>query len=152
MPSLIRQPDGVTHKQRVFIKEIVSGKNGTEAALVAYDTTDKNTAHAIASENLQKPAIREAIQNALETNGLGLATIVGNLNQAASAKVEKVSADSMIKANVEILKLMGAYPDRKSAHLNINVNAKIKDMGFDEAKKELDRLNSGTNEFIEEAQ
>jgi phage terminase small subunit len=56
----------LTVKQKVFVKEYVASKgNGTQSALKAYDTDDLNTAHAIASENLQKPAVRKAIDTAL---------------------------------------------------------------------------------------
>jgi len=50
-----------TLKQRTFIAECVRTGNATEAALVAYDTTDRDTARGIASENLAKPAIHDAV-------------------------------------------------------------------------------------------
>ena len=56
----------LTIKQQKFIKEyIASDGNGTQSALKAYNTTDNNVAHNIASENLQKPTVREAIEKAL---------------------------------------------------------------------------------------
>lgn len=48
----------LTYKQREFVARYFKNKgNGTKTALEVYDTTDYNTAHAISSENLQKPAI-----------------------------------------------------------------------------------------------
>ena len=57
-------------KQRRFVAEYVRSGNGTEAALVAYNTDDARTAHAIASENLRKPAIQEAVADLLDAGGL----------------------------------------------------------------------------------
>lgn len=47
----------LTKKQRGFVNDKADGKPGVIAALNNYDTTDYNTANAIAVENLQKPAI-----------------------------------------------------------------------------------------------
>jgi hypothetical protein len=57
-------------KQRRFVAAYVSSGNGTQAALAAYDTDDPRTAHAIASENLRKPAIQDAVGELLEAEGL----------------------------------------------------------------------------------
>ena len=43
---------GLTVKQRKFVRECVRTGNGTEAALLACDIGDPNTARAIAAENL----------------------------------------------------------------------------------------------------
>jgi hypothetical protein len=45
-------------------------ETGTQAALAAYDTDDTGTAHAIASENLRKPAIQAAVAELLDAGGL----------------------------------------------------------------------------------
>ncbi len=60
----------LTKKQRVFVKDYIATGNGTQAALAAYDTDDPHTAHSIASENLRKPAVAEAIDNALSKESL----------------------------------------------------------------------------------
>lgn len=57
-------------KQRRFVKHYVESGNGTAAALVAYDTDDSGTAHAIASENLRKEGIRQAVEALLDAEGL----------------------------------------------------------------------------------
>lgn len=54
-------------KQKLFVKEYLANKgNGTQAALKVYNTKNYNSAHSIASENLQKPAIQEEISKNLE--------------------------------------------------------------------------------------
>ena len=57
-------------KQRRFVAEYARSGNGTQAALVAYDTADPHTAHSIASENLRKPAIQDAVAELLDAEGL----------------------------------------------------------------------------------
>jgi hypothetical protein len=60
----------LTIKQRRFLRHYIKSGNGTQAALVAYDVTDANTARSIATENLRKPALRTALAALLETQGL----------------------------------------------------------------------------------
>lgn len=55
----------LTKKQLGFTKDFIETGNGTEAALRNYDVEDENTAAVIASQNLRKPAIAEAIAEAL---------------------------------------------------------------------------------------
>ena len=57
-------------KQRRFVAEYSRSGNGTQAALIAYDTDDPHTAHSIASENLRKPAIQDAVAELLDAEGL----------------------------------------------------------------------------------
>lgn len=59
-------------KEKGFIKDIGKGKSGTEAALNNYNTTDKNVAAAIASENLKKPKIAQALKDAFPDEMLEL--------------------------------------------------------------------------------
>lgn len=48
-------------KARGFVKDYVLTENGTQAALKNYDTNDPHVAAVIASENLTKPEIQDAI-------------------------------------------------------------------------------------------
>lgn len=143
----VKKKRRLTVKQRKFVKGVLMGKSGTQAALETYDTDDVKVAGAIASENLQKPSIREAIEEALSGNDLSLKLVTGNLKKLANSEPEKVSADTVLKANVEILKLYGAYPGTKHLNIGVNLNAKVKDMTFDEAKQALSKLR-GSNDSI----
>lgn len=53
----------LTRKQKVFVDAVVETGNGTAAAMQAYDTNKPNVAAVIASENLRKPNVMEAIQS-----------------------------------------------------------------------------------------
>jgi phage terminase small subunit len=44
----------LTKKQSGFVKDIISGKSATQAAMSAYNTTDTKVARVIASQNLTK--------------------------------------------------------------------------------------------------
>jgi len=63
----------LTRKQKKFVDEYVATGNGTKAAKKAYDIkpNDEITPRVIASENLTKPNIVEAIQEALPDEILG---------------------------------------------------------------------------------
>ena len=55
-----------TFKQRAFARAYVKNKgNGTQAAVEAYNPRNRDTAHAIASENLRKPAVMREIDRLL---------------------------------------------------------------------------------------
>lgn len=142
----------MTLKQRLFVQNYLRSGNGTQAALETYDTNDPNVAKVIASENLTKPNIREALDEALRSNGLSLDVITGNIGNLANARPEKISGDTVLKANVELLKLHGVYPDKKSYQFNMSVKAKIKDMSYDEAKRELEKVNADLAELMKESE
>lgn len=69
----------LTVKQRRFVKAYVETGNGTEAAMQAYDTEDRHTAHAIASENLKKKSIRRKMRALLDAEGLSNGKLAGIL-------------------------------------------------------------------------
>lgn len=140
----------LTRKQNFFVKGILNGQSATQAALVAYNTEDPNVAKVIASENLTKPNVREALEEALSSNGLTLDIITGNIGNLANSKPEKVSSDAVLKANVELLKLHGAYPDKKSYQFSLSAKAEIRSMTFQEAKTALNKLNQNIDELITE--
>lgn len=55
----------LTKKQKGFVDDYVKTGNGTKSALKVYDTKDISVASSIASENLKKPEIQNAILDAL---------------------------------------------------------------------------------------
>jgi hypothetical protein len=85
--SEMKRRDGqlVTPKQAAFIKGVAAGKSGTQAALDAYNTTSADTAKAIASENLSKPNVKIALQQALERSGLSIDRVAEVITDASNA-------------------------------------------------------------------
>ncbi|MFN8544623.1 MAG: terminase small subunit [Candidatus Binatia bacterium] len=60
----------LTLKQRRFLKHYIATGNGTAAALVAYDTRDPDTAHAIAVETLRSPTVQATVTELLDREGI----------------------------------------------------------------------------------
>ncbi len=56
----------LTKKQKGFVEDYIETGNGTQAALNNYDTDDYSTAGNIASDNLKKPKIVNAINSIAE--------------------------------------------------------------------------------------
>lgn len=90
----------LTPKQSKWVAEYAkNGGNATQAALKVYDTDDYNTAHAIGSENLQKPTIRQQALAALERNGVTLDKISRVVADALDAEVDgKPKHDTRLNA------------------------------------------------------
>lgn len=53
----------LTKKEKGFVADYVETENGTQSVLKHYETEDTNVAAVIASENLSKPKIQEAIES-----------------------------------------------------------------------------------------
>lgn len=142
----------LTKKQSRFVKELVSGKSATQAVIQSYNVTSIKTASVIASQNLNKLSIREALDAALRTNGLTIDVITLNIGNIANKVPAKLSGDTVLKANVELLKLHGAYPDRKNNQVIYNARSRIESLSYDEAKKELERIQIDTQGFINDSE
>ncbi len=140
----------LTRKQTTFVKEMVNGRSATQAAMVAYDVSNPKTASVIGSQNLNKLSVSEALEEALRSQGLTLDVIAVNIGEIANAKPEKVSGDTVLKANVELLKLQSAYPGSKNMNVNLSLKGNIRDMTFQEAKKALQELRASNDELLKE--
>lgn len=79
----------LTRKQSAFVAHYMSGESGTDAAMFAYNITNRQTAAVVASENLRKPNITEAIRS-LSPKGY----ILGD---SISAIVEGLAATKGVK-------------------------------------------------------
>lgn len=144
----IRLPNGLTPIQQNIVKEITTkisqGErvNMTQVGLKTFNTTNPDSARVMASQELHKPLIQESIQEVLNRNGITLDKVTQNIAFLANSTPEKVSAETMLKANVEYLKLFNAYPDKKSYQFSLSMKGQVKDLGYSEAKKQLDELNA----------
>jgi len=122
----------LTHKEKGFVADIVRGEPGVRAALNNYETDDYHTAGVIAHENLKKPKIQDAIQEALpdeilaEIHREGLyATKEVWKNNNETGEVEHVSDEADFSVRAKYLdmayKLKGKYAPEK--HVNLNIKA-----------------------------
>lgn len=113
------KPRKLTGKQQAFVTEYVKGKrNGTKAALQAYETADPTVASSIATENLNKPYIQQAIDNALLKAG---ATPEFAVNQLYEVALQSKELGAKRLASKDLLELHGwQRGDRPSQSLTIN--------------------------------
>lgn len=152
----------LTHKEKGFVKDILQGETGTQAALNNYDTEDRNTAAAIASENLTKPNIVNAIQDALPDDLLAERHLellnkrdeyvwyedVYDTESKNRKRVDViphhidlgVDVNAVSKALDLAYKVKGSYAPEKSLALNVQVNLKNKQHVEELASKLLETL------------
>ena len=122
----------LTIKQRKFISEYVKTGNGRQSALEAYEVKPSVAAN-IASENLNKPQIVEEIDRILKVNNFSLEE---NIKSVASIAVQKpetrITADQILKANLELLRLRGADLGRRTQHTSFSLKAELSNMSYSE--------------------
>lgn len=106
----------LTTKQAKFVKGMAQGKTQTDSALEAYDTKDYATAAVIATENLKKPNIQEAIE---------LARVKLNLTPERALKPidDALNDDDLemrLKGSDRALKIMGVQNKGGGVQINFN--------------------------------
>ena len=142
---------GLTIKQNMFVKGLVESGNGTQAALGAYNTSSSEVAKVIASENLTKLNVREAVEQAMERNGLSVEYISGKIKDSMVAGVGiKAKNSDTIRAGEVLLKLRGAFPTKQSASLHVDIRQMAERMSYGELKEEYERLKRVTDQVIAE--
>lgn len=114
-------------KQKLFIQEYVkTNGNGQKAALRVYDTKSANVAANIASENLNKPNIKEELDKILNKGRLKLDLVTDKLADIVAQNPTKgYSGSEIMDAIKTTLKLHGVLTDRKqvtSYNMNVNYN------------------------------
>lgn len=107
----------LTLKQREFVANYIKLKNGTKAALKAYDTEDYKTATTIGVENLSKPNIQQAIETAMVKLNLTPERAVKPIDEALNHE----DLEMRLKGSDRALKLMGVGKDG-GTKVNINFN------------------------------
>lgn len=118
----------LTSKQRKFVNAFVETEgNGTQSALQAYDTTDTNVAAAIASENLNKPKIINALEEALPDELLAKIHLEGLFatKPIYDATGGLIAEDADFNARHKYLdsayKIKGRYAAEKHVNFNVEV-------------------------------
>lgn len=109
----------LTIKQKKFVRAYVNNDgNGRDAAKAVYDVKTDGVAASIASENLNKPNVKAAIELALEKHGITIEKATKPIADGLTAEQEFIdkNGDShakpdhnvRLKASGMALKLMGA--------------------------------------------
>lgn len=157
MSASIRLKNKLTPKQNAFkdvvLKQIkeTGQPNLTQAAIEVYDTTDRKTAQQIGSANISNPIIKSEMERALGNVGISLDKTLENIKGLAESAPEKITGETVLKANLSILKLLGHDGAKKNGS-SLNVNQININLGYDEAKSKLKALTSQADDFINEAE
>ena len=116
-----KNPEGkvvkLTPKQKIFVEEYLKTGNATKSALKAYDT-NYNTASVIASENLEKPSIKQALANQAEQ---ALNVIIELSNSSSNDNVR-------LQASKDILDRAGYKPIEKRISATTSLEQAIKEL------------------------
>lgn len=143
----------LTRQQTIFVREVIKGSNATQAALAAYQTDNVNSAKVIGSRLLTNVNVREVINESLRSEGLSPSVLAKNIGKLANTAPQKVSGETVLKANVELLKIQGAYPNNKvtvQRDFMAERRAKWESMSFEELKKELDEIKTENAELLKD--
>lgn len=89
----------LTDKQINFLSEYFrNGGNGTQAAMIAYNTNDQNVAAVIAHENLRKPKIVDYLEQTLIAKNDCIETAMSELFAIGYLNKERYKTSDRIKA------------------------------------------------------
>ena len=109
----------VTKKQTEFAKEFVkNGGNGTQAALKVYDAKTPAAANAIASKNLKKPAVQDALKAELKRQNITLERAIKPIADA----LDDEDLDIRLKGSDRALKLL-LPKEKNNIDLNFNIDS-----------------------------
>jgi phage terminase small subunit len=100
----------LTRKQAEFVKGIAEGKTNTKSALEAYDTDSERVASVIASENLTKPSIQEALEYARVKLNITPERVLKPIDDALNHD----DLEMRLKGTDRALKIMGAGQKKES--------------------------------------
>lgn len=132
MPRLKR----LSLKQKKFLSYYLKTGNSTESALQAYNVKSRRNAKVLAYQTLDQPIVQDALTNALKKNNVTLEGQTDRLKEIANDwQPDKVSSDTVLKANIELLKLLKAYPDRVQKHESKKTILNLNSKNFDDLIK-----------------
>lgn len=128
----------LTAKQEMFVKEYLVDLNGTQAAIRAGYSED--TANVIASENLTKPNIQEAIQEAMKKRSEKVEITAEYVLKGIKQVIETTEQDNNKLKGYELLgKHLSLFSE------NINNNITYKNSPVDMLVKSIEKVKNNTD-------
>lgn len=109
----------LTPKQIKFIKAKASGKSGEAAAMEAYNVKTPEAARVIASQNLTKLNLREALDAEMHRQGITLELAIKPITDALADD----TLDNRLKGSDRALKLMGAFQNNNEGSTSIHFHS-----------------------------
>jgi len=124
-------------KQKAFVREIIKDGNGVRAVQKSYNPTTYSAAGAIASQNLDRPYIVNAITKLMDEVGLDNKSVLkmhlkllnkkevvthfdkdGNFQVKETGEIDRTAVKDAIEINN---KLRGLYGREKNDNQNVNI-------------------------------
>lgn len=118
---------GLTKKEKGFVNEYIKTGHGTESALKVYDTDDRDVAGVIASQNLGKLKIQQAIaerlsDDLLEEKHLALLNKTDKKYDSEGNIIsEEIDVQAVAKGLDMAYKVKGSYAPDKNINLNVTM-------------------------------
>lgn len=128
MPRLKR----LSLKQRSFIKKYIQTGNATEEALQSYSTKKRGNAQTLGSQTLDIPAVQDALEQALKKNNITLDNVTSEVADLAFTKDVRPTVETKLRANVELLKLLKAYPEKINRSYSVSIKTQLATKDFKE--------------------
>jgi len=116
--NLKKQNKKLTLKQQEWIRQTIITKNPTEAVKMVYRVKDNHNASVMASENLAKPYLREAVNEGLEKYNLNLEDTVREHKWVIAQKKDLATKLKGIQEHYDIL---GMHSKEKQPERQVNV-------------------------------
>lgn len=104
-PDAIMEKHNLTEKEKAFCIEKAKGRTNTQAALISYEAGSIQSAKVIGSQLMDKPEIKEAIEDIMDRHGLTKNYRVGRLRTHVDNRDPNIS----LKALDQSWKLDGSY-------------------------------------------
>ena len=143
MPKLKR----LSLKQKKFVSNYLKTGNAVQSVLDSYDTKSYGSAKKLANDNRNNPMILDAIDLALKKNSITLEGQTDRLKEIANEwQPDKISSDTVLKANIELIKLLKGYPDRVNRKETKSITMHLNSKDY----KELVELHKTTSAEIED--
>ena len=142
----VKEPESfsaLTEKQKKFVLARAEGKSNTDAAMIAFDVTSRESAKVLGCNTMKDPDVSAAISDLLYQEGLGRRVRIKRLKEIVFARDMSVALKGIDVAN----RLDGAYAPEQ-----INVTGQLasvhaliaeirRDKPIDEDMEEPEKLN-----------
>jgi len=140
-PEAILSKHNLTEKERGFVIAKVNGKSNVQAVMNAYDVTSKESAKAMGTKLMDKPEIRQAIEELMETSGLSRSYRVQKLKEHVDNRDPGVS----LRALDMSFRLDASYPPTRNVSLSAStpiapIDIEVLERMFGNSKGELQDL------------
>ena len=151
-----RNKNILTFKEKKFVSGVIKHKgNKTEAVLEAYDTKSRYNAGQMAKRLIKKPAIQEAIQEALESKGITQEWLIEKekeiIENGLKMDNKKFQVSDARMSIWNLHKLQNNYPEKINKNMSLSVRKDLKDENSEEILKQLQKLNETTSKLLEDS-